>query len=173
MSQPIKIVEYDPRWPAMFEEARAEILSGIGQFVVAVEHVGSTSVPGLGAKPVIDMMVGIRSLDDAPQCVGPLAALGYEYGPEHEAIMPERRYFRRGRSDASTHHIHMVEPASDFWERHLLFRDYLRAHTAAAREYEELKRRLAALHGSDRGAYTDDKTDFIESIIRKAIISDG
>jgi GrpB-like predicted nucleotidyltransferase (UPF0157 family) len=133
-----------------------------------VEHIGSTSVPGLAAKPIIDVMVAIRSLADAPACVAPLAAIGYEYVPEHEAVMPERRYFRRGRGGAGTHHLHMVERSSAFWEEHLLFRDYLRAHSEAAAEYERLKRELAAAHGSDRGAYTAAKTDFIKSSVERA-----
>ena len=169
MSQPpIRIEPYDPRWPSMFEEDKRKILEAVGEYVTAVEHIGSTSVPGLAAKPIIDVMVAIRSLSDAPACVAPLAAIGYEYGPEHEAIMPERRYFRRGPSGFSTHHLHMVERSSEFWEVHLLFRDYLRAHAGAAAEYEKLKRQLAAAHGSDRGAYTDAKTDFIESCVEKA-----
>jgi GrpB-like predicted nucleotidyltransferase (UPF0157 family) len=152
----------------MFEEDRGKILGAVGEYVSAVEHIGSTSVPGLAAKPIIDVMVAVRSLSDAPACVGPLAAVGYEYVPKHEAVMPERRFFRRGPSGAGTHHLHMVERSSAFWEEHLLFRDYLRARPEAAAEYERLKRELAARHGSDRGAYTDAKTDFIKSAVERA-----
>jgi rfaE bifunctional protein nucleotidyltransferase chain/domain len=165
---PVRLVQYDPRWPEMFEEDRRRIMEAIGGYVAAVEHVGSTAVPNLAAKPVIDLMVGLRRLEDAAACVGPLGELGYDYVPEHEAIMPERRYFRRGPSGASTHHLHMVELGGEFWVEHLLFRDYLRAHPDAAREYEELKRVLAAAHGSDRGAYTEAKTDFIRSALERA-----
>lgn len=165
---PVRVVPYDPRWPAMFEEDRRRILDACGGQVAAVEHVGSTSVPGLGAKPIIDVMAGLRSLDDAPLCVTPLHRLGYVYVPRHEVIMPERRYFRRGSPGAGTHHLHMVELGSDFWVEHLLFRDYLRAHPGAAGAYEALKRKLAAAHGPDRGAYTEAKTDFIRSTVEKA-----
>jgi rfaE bifunctional protein nucleotidyltransferase chain/domain len=164
---PVRIVPYDPRWPEMFEEERRRILEACGGAVAAVEHVGSTSVPGLGAKPVIDLMAGVRSLDDAPLCVTPLHRLGYVYVPRLEILMPERRYFRRGRPGAGTHHLHMVELGGDFWVKHLLFRDYLRAHPEAARDYETLKRKLADAHGSDHGAYTDAKTDFILSAVEK------
>ncbi len=165
---PIRIEPYDPRWPSMFEEDRRRILEAVGEYVSAVVHIGSTSVPGLAAKPIIDVMVAIKSLADAPACVAPLAAIGYEYVPKYETVMPERRYFRRGPHGAGTHHLHMVERSSEFWEVHLLFRDYLRSHAEAAAEYEKLKRDLAAEHGSDRGAYTDAKTDFIKSSIEKA-----
>jgi GrpB-like predicted nucleotidyltransferase (UPF0157 family) len=165
---PIRIEAYDPRWPSMFEEDKGKILEAVGEYVTGVEHIGSTSVPGLAAKPIIDVMVAIKSLSDAPACVAPLAAIGYEYVPEHEAVMPERRFFRRGPRGAGTHHLHMVERSSEFREVHLLFRDYLRAHAEAAAEYEKLKRQLAAAHGSDRGAYTDAKTDFIESCVARA-----
>lgn len=165
---PVRIVEYDPRWPEMFEEDRRRILEVAGAYVTGVEHVGSTSVPGLAAKPIIDILVGVRKLSYALACVSPLYAIGYEYVPRVEILLPERRFFRRGRPDAGTHHLHMVEEGGEFWRRQLLFRDYLRAHPEAAREYEVLKRRLADAHGPDRGAYTDAKTDFIESIVGKA-----
>jgi D-beta-D-heptose 7-phosphate kinase/D-beta-D-heptose 1-phosphate adenosyltransferase len=165
---PIRVVPYDPRWPAMFEEDRRRIMEVVGAHVLAVEHIGSTSVPGLAAKPIIDVMVGLRSLEDAPLCVTPLHELGYVYVPRHEIIMPERRYFRRGPSGASTHHLHMVELGGDFWVEHLLFRDYLRARPEAARDYEDLKKRLADAHGPDRASYTDAKTDFIRSIVERA-----
>jgi rfaE bifunctional protein nucleotidyltransferase chain/domain len=169
----VRIEDYDPRWPSMFEEDRRRILAAVGGYVSAVEHIGSTSVPGLAAKPIIDVMAAIKSLADAPACVGPLATIGYVYVPEHEAVMPERRYFRRGPSGEGTHHLHMVERSSEFWESHLLFRDYLRAHPEAAAEYEKLKRELAAAHGSDRAAYTEAKTEFIESTVERARKSGG
>ena len=165
---PVRVADYDPRWPEMFEEERRRILGAIGPHIVAVEHVGSTSVPGLGAKPIIDIMVGIRSLADAPLCVTPLHLIGYEYVPKNELLTPERRYFRKGERGAGTHHLHMVEQGGKFWEEHLLFRDYLRAHAEAARAYETLKRELATAHGSDRGAYTNAKADFVASVVEKA-----
>jgi rfaE bifunctional protein nucleotidyltransferase chain/domain len=166
--QPVRVETYDPRWPSMFEQEKQSILEAVGEYVAAVEHVGSTSVQGLGAKPIIDIMVAVRSLEDAPSCIGPLHAIGYEYVPDYELVMPERRYFRKGQRGAGTHHLHMVEPTSAFWEEHLLFRDHLRAHAQAAAEYESLKRELAAAHGADRGAYTEAKTEFIKSIVEKA-----
>jgi GrpB-like predicted nucleotidyltransferase (UPF0157 family) len=167
MSVPVIIEGYNPAWPSRYEAERERILRAIGPWVAAIEHIGSTSVPGLGAKPIIDIMAAVRSLDDAMQCVEPLSALGYQYHPEFEDSLPERRYFNRGpRNDR--YHLHMVELTGGFWERHLLFRDYLRAHTEAAREYERLKRDLAARYHEDRSAYTDAKAEFVRSIEEKA-----
>jgi GrpB-like predicted nucleotidyltransferase (UPF0157 family) len=165
----VVIVEYNPLWPLLFAEEKARILALLSPWVEGVEHIGSTSVTGLGAKPIIDIMVGITHLAAAPECIRRLEAIGYEYVPKHEAVMPERRYFHKGpRQFARTHHLHMVETTSAFWDEHLLFRDYLRAHPATAREYYDLKQQLAARFRSDRGAYTDAKTSFIERVIRQA-----
>jgi GrpB-like predicted nucleotidyltransferase (UPF0157 family) len=165
----VVVVEYNPLWPLLFEEERARIQGIINPWLESVEHIGSTSVTGLGAKPVIDIMVGIRSLDDAPECIRRLETVGYEYVPKHEAILPERRYFHKGASThARTHHLHMVEKTNVFWQRHLLFRDYLRAHAETALEYYELKRALAERFRFDRGAYTDAKTSFIEAVVARA-----
>src|SRR5574341_57532 len=116
---PILIADYDPRWPGMFEQERARIVEAIGGYVV-----------------------GIRHLEEARAYIAPLEGIGYEYVPEYEAQIPDRRYFRRGRAHGSawgsTHHLHMAEMGGAFWERHLLFRDYLRAHPQdAARRSEE------------------------------------
>jgi GrpB-like predicted nucleotidyltransferase (UPF0157 family) len=160
--RPIIVVDYDPRWPAMFEADRARLVDVVGDWVAGVEHIGSTSVPGLAAKPVIDILVGVRSLADADaHCIDPICGLGYEYMPEFETVMPFRRYFRRLAPDGNhSHHIHLVEKGCDFWERHLLFRDYLRAHPERAREYEALKRRLAPQF-SDVNDYAEAKTKII------------
>lgn len=133
---PIEIVDYDPAWPRRFEDEKSRIIVAIGSSVVAVEHVGSTAIPGVAAKPIIDIMAGLRSLAEWTNCIGPLEALGYEYVPSWEVELPERRYFRRVRPRPRTHHIHMVETTSEFWRRQLLFRDHLRAHQEDAREYE-------------------------------------
>jgi len=167
VSDPVIIVDYDPRWPQRYDAERGQILTAIGPWTAAIEHIGSTSVPGLGAKPIIDIMVAIRSLDDAAHCIEPLRALGYRYHPEFEDTLPERRYFNRGPRD-DHYHLHMVEPTSGFWERHLLFRDYLRTHRETAQEYERLKRALAAQYRDDRSGYTDAKTEFITTIEQKA-----
>jgi len=140
----------------------------IGHQVVAIEHIGSTAVPGLGAKPIIDIMIAIRQLDDAKNCIEPLKSIGYTYFPEHEDDFPERRYFDTGTSRTQMYHLHMVERISAFWERHLLFRDFLRECPDVARQYHELKKELADRYGSDRVSYTDAKTHFITSVENQA-----
>ena len=163
-----RVVDYDPRWPQIYEDERARILSAIGPWVAGIEHVGSTAIPGLAAKPIIDILVGLKTLANAVHCIPRLQAVGYEYVPEYEKEVPERRYFRKGPLENRTHHVHMVEKGSDFWVKHLRFRDYLRDHPEDARRYERLKRELAARFTDDRDSYTESKTDFVESIVQRA-----
>ena len=167
MNTPVVVVDYDPQWSILYKKEKAEILRVIGDKVVAIEHIGSTAVPGLGAKPIIDIMTAVRHLSDADQCIQPLESIGYEYLPEPETQIPEWRYFRKGPQKAHRH-LHMVELTSDFWRRVLLFRDYLRSHSRIAREYYDLKKQLATERGLDRKDYTDAKTAFIRSIIARA-----
>ena len=152
----------------MYEAEKALLLPAIGDHAVAIEHIGSTAVPGLAAKPIIDIMVGLGRLEDAPITVEPLRLLGYEYVPEFEAELPDRRYFRKGPISSRTHHLHMVAHGGPFWERQLLFRDYLCAHPETARAYARLKRDLAAMFGDDREGYTYAKTSFIGSMEESA-----
>ena len=130
--RPVIIVEYGPLWPVWFSEERGRILGAIGGQIVAVEHIGSTAVPGLGAKPIIDILVGIGRLTEAPACIDPLRSIGYEYFPGHEVEIPERRYFNKGPPHHRACHLHMVEVEGELWKRHLLFRDHLLTHRDAA-----------------------------------------
>ncbi len=159
---PVVIVDYNPDWPRMYEEERARIAEAMGEWLVDIQHVGSTSVPGLAAKPIVDIMPGIRSLHDDVHIIGPLEELGYEYAPPGVDDIPERRYFRRG--IPRVFHVHVVEVMGEFWRRHIAFRDYLRAHPDTATGYAALKRRLAAEYGSDRLGYVNAKTDFIAGV---------
>jgi GrpB-like predicted nucleotidyltransferase (UPF0157 family) len=165
-TQPVEVVDYDPEWPKRYERERDRIAAALGEGVVAIEHVGGTAVPGLPAKPVIDIMVGVPDIERAGQAVAGLINLGYQYVPELESQLPERRYFRRGVPE--THHVHMVALSSDFWEEHLLFRDYLRTHPQAAEEYGKLKRGLAGRFRFDRDAYRAGKVPFIETVVDAA-----
>jgi GrpB-like predicted nucleotidyltransferase (UPF0157 family) len=171
MSEPIIIVEYNPRWPEMYAEERARIALAVGPVFIAYEHVGSTAVPGLGAKPIIDIMAAVQKLDDAEMCVGLLGGIGYDYVPEFNALIPDRRFFRKG--SPRSHHLHVTTTDADFWKKHLLFRNYLRAHPATAREYYELKLKLAAQYGVDRDGYTNAKTEFVRGVEQKAQVEAG
>jgi GrpB-like predicted nucleotidyltransferase (UPF0157 family) len=164
MNYPVFIKDYDPRWPQMFEEEKVRILKAVRGLDVTVEHVGSTSVLGLAAKPIIDIMALVPEPATGEKSVAPLTAIGYEY--RGELGIPGRFYFNKG--VPSTHHLHMYPFGHPEIERHLLFRDYLRAQPDAAREYAELKRALAEKYRDDREAYTEAKTEFIHATEAKA-----
>ena len=164
--QPVEVVDYDHSWPAQYAEERDRIAAAIGDAALAIEHVGGTAVPGLPAKPVIDLMVGVEDIERAGPAVAGLINLGYEYVPEFESELPDRRYFRRGAPES--HHVHMVSASSDFFQEHLLFRDWLREHPQAAEEYGKLKRGLASRHRLDRDAYRAGKLPFIDTVVAAA-----
>lgn len=170
-SEPIEIVEYDADWPASYEAAAEELRHALEHWLMAIEHVGSTAVPGLAAKPVIDIQAGVTSLDHSAAIVAAVEALGYEYVPEYEADLPNRRYFRRLSSlGQRTHQIHLIERSDrEWWDRHLAFRDWLRSHPLDRDRYAELKRRLAIEFRHDRVGYTDAKGAFVREIEHQAL----
>ena len=173
----VVIAEYDPVWPAQFAEEAGRIGAALGDCVVAVEHFGSTAVPGLSAKPIIDLLVAVRSLPEARAWVVPaLEALGYAYWPDDPA--PDRMFFVKGLppNGPRTHHVHVVDLSASHDPRlgdftfadRLLFRDYLRAHPEEAQRYAALKRDLSAQFADDREAYTNGKTDYIYGVMQEA-----
>lgn len=169
MSRQVKLAAYNPQWLILYEKEKRLILDAIGRIVAGIEHIGSTAVSGLAAKPVIDIMVAVNSLKDAEKCIEPLQRIGYEYVPEHETLIPERHYFRKGKPRKEQHyHLHMVKLKSEFWKRHLMFRNYLRNHPKVAQDYSNLKKKLATKYRSDREGYTEGKTSFIESVVARA-----
>lgn len=167
VSGPIIIAEYDPAWPVLAAGEIARIRSALGNRLLAIEHVGSTSVPGLAAKPLLDLMAGVPTLDDGFACIPLLEPLGYVYRPGD--TIPDRVYFNKGPEDARSHHLYLVEMNGEYWVRHMVFRDALRADPALAADYAALKHRLAAQYGTDRLGYTEAKTDFITAVEAKAL----
>ncbi len=163
----VQVTDYSPTWHEMFEREK-QLLASVIKESGSIEHIGSTAVVGLVAKPVIDILIGLDDFSTAGEIVPRIKALGYKYVPEYEDVMPERRYFKRVSTGISTHHIHMVEIGGEFWERHLLFRDFLRANPDAAEEYAVLKKNLAAVEWKDKNDYTEAKTAFIKNIEIKA-----
>ncbi|MBE9190164.1 GrpB family protein [Gloeocapsopsis crepidinum LEGE 06123] len=165
----IIIVEYDPRWSQQFEEEATTIWQVLGNdLVTRIEHFGSTAVPGLAAKPIIDLLVEVRSLKEAKKSHTLLEALGYAYWQEDPR--PGQMFLVKGMPPYGlqrTHHLHLVEADSDLWER-LLFRDYLRSHPEEAQHYAALKRQLAERFKTNREAYTNAKTDYIQAVMAKA-----
>lgn len=162
------IDSYDPLWPQAFavEAARIERACGDEQLPLRLEHVGSTSVPGLSAKPIIDILAGCPPRASRSAYVAAVRQPGYEH--KGAFGIPGRNYFRRG--SPRTHHLHLVDWTSVLWHDHVLFRDYLRTHDDVAREYAALNRQLAAAvqSGRDHTQYTDAKSPFIHAVLRRA-----
>ena len=165
LNRPILVVDYDPSWPVLFEQEKAHLRKILGERVLQIEHFGSTAVPGLAAKPVVDIAIGMRSLSAAADCIPLLESLGYVYQPELEAAVPGRRFLWKGDALVHTFHLHICELDSPEWLNPMRFRDHLREHPEDMRRYADLKRDLAAQNGSDIGAYIDGKTAFVREIL--------
>ena len=170
----IAVVPYDPAFPGMFEDEAAFLWKKLPHNIIKrIEHFGSTAVTGLSAKPIIDILVEVSSLEETKKQVVPvLEGEGYEYfwrpafgnaGPPYYAW-----FIKRNAEGKRTHHIHMVEADSELWDR-LYFRDYLRKFPAEAKRYDELKRKLSEQYPNDRVKYTKEKSEFILSVTKKAI----
>ena len=170
MAIKVTIVDYNPIWPELFELEKGKLLAAVGDYVLDIQHIGSTAVPRLAAKPVIDIMIGVRTLTEADAaCIEPIVQLGYEYVQAFETMIPFRRYFRKDSPDGvRTHQIHLVERESEWWQRHLAFRDYLWSHQEARTAYEQFKHDLVAQEWETINDYAEAKTDFIRTIEAKA-----
>lgn len=160
------LVPHKSEWRELFEEEAARLRSALGGGILRVEHVGSTAVEGMDAKPLIDMLVAVESLEEARGLVPVLEGMGYEHRGDGGAR--GRIFLAKGPRSRRTHHLSLVEPTSDHWRRSLLFRDHLRAHPEAAEEYRDLKRGLARKYPEDRESYTAGKDRFIERAIESA-----
>jgi GrpB-like predicted nucleotidyltransferase (UPF0157 family) len=162
VADPIVIVDYDPEWPMEFDRLRERIGRGVGEILVSVEHVGSTAVPGLAAKPVIDLVVVVQP-GDMKTAIGRLAAIGYVH--EGDGGVEGREVFGVPQGEPR-HHLYLCSTNSDELGRELSFRDRLRDDPDLATSYAALKRRLAIRFRDDRSAYTEAKTDFVTAASR-------
>lgn len=153
-----------PAWASLYAQEAARIAAALGPVVIAIEHYGSTSIPGIKAKPIIDLLVGLPRLDDALSHIGAMEGLGYDYAVH--AGVPEHHIF--GKGAARTHLAHLVEHEGQSWDECLRFRDRLRADVELAQAYERLKVELAARHPQDRAAYTAGKTAFVADVVAGA-----
>jgi GrpB-like predicted nucleotidyltransferase (UPF0157 family) len=160
----VVLVPYDPRWPLLFEEAAAELRQALGGAALAVHHVGSTAIPGIAAKPVLDILVIIPSLGACGTLTDSLTRIGYEYRPNEEIV--DRHFFRRTHGTARTHHLSLAEPDSRYATVTLCFRDALREDHALAEAYERLKLELAERYPADRPAYLEGKSAFVREVLR-------
>ncbi|HEY3322487.1 MAG TPA: GrpB family protein [Planctomycetota bacterium] len=163
MGAPIDVVDYDKRWPQIFEALRLRVVTTLGSVALAVEHVGSTSVPGLAAKPIIDMDVVVGSEAAVPVAIQRLATLGYVH--RGNLGVAGREAFQSP-PDAPAHHLYVCAADAEALRRHLCFRNFLRAHPDEARAYAELKKTLALRFRNDRDAYTEAKTGFVLAVLK-------
>jgi|SRR5437016_9341069 len=164
---PVHVVPYDASWPTLFERERAILEPALAPWLGGpIEHVGSTAVPGLAAKPVIDIMAGVKDLAESRDAFPVVSDLGYVYFPYRSEAM---HWFCKPSPSFRTHHLHLVPFCSRLWIERLAFRDYLRRNPATAREYAELKQGWAKQHEFDREAYTQAKEPFIRQVVERAL----
>jgi GrpB-like predicted nucleotidyltransferase (UPF0157 family)/prolyl-tRNA editing enzyme YbaK/EbsC (Cys-tRNA(Pro) deacylase) len=167
LAQPVIIAPYDPEWVTKYEGEKLRIQTAMGSYLKGIEHIGSTAVPGLPAKPIIDILGGIPSLLDAPSFIPRLEGIGYCYIPEYETQLPHRRYLTRAEAGHVVIHLHIVEISSQFWQEHLAFRNRLRSDHSLRDAYGSLKTRLATKYGNDRIGYTNAKAEFIHKVLHQ------
>lgn len=167
----VEVVDYNPAWPAMFESEAQAIRQAIGDRLAGIEHIGSTAVPGLKAKPIIDLVIATHDLSDWPRIEQPLKCIGYLRWTGSKD--PSRCFFAKGTpQQPRTHHLMLVEKDSRHWQRAVIIRDYFRKHFRSAQAYEEIKRTLSEEFPQDRGLYTAAKwphLDWFESRARNEL----
>lgn len=163
----IIIEKYNPNWKPKFEKEFHLLKNSIKEDEVFIEHIGSTSVKGLGAKPIIDIMIGLKNFKTSDRHIKSIENLGYEYVSKHEYLMPYRRYFTKKSNGIKTHHIHLVGYQTEFWNRHIEFRNYLRVNKEDRERYLNLKINLAKRNWNSGSEYADAKSEFIKEIEQK------
>lgn len=166
LSKPIVIQEYDPQWPQLYGSEERQLWAALSPTAVQIEHIGSTSVPGLAAKPIIDISVAVRDLADVSAWVGALAEMGYGEVPINPTF--QRRLFCKGAYNEGTHHLHFTMHGSTVWAEPLLFRNYLRVHPTAAAWYQQVKRASATKHQTDLNGYHDEKGGCVVALMEQA-----
>jgi GrpB-like predicted nucleotidyltransferase (UPF0157 family) len=163
----VEVILHDPKWQEAFEAESKHVVDALDENVIAIHHIGSTAIPGIYAKPIIDLLVEVKDIIKVDEQSSVMESLGYEVMGEFG--IPDRRYFRKNSKEGvRTHHIHAFEVGSEQVERHLAFRDYMIAHTEDAQRYSELKRKLAREHPTNIDRYMDGKDEFIKEMDKKA-----
>lgn len=155
----IEVVSYNSNWKEMYKEESEKIKNILNDIIIDIHHIGSTAIPGIKAKPVIDILVEVKNIEEVDQYNHKMKELGYETMGEHG--IPKRRFFRKGGNNR-THHIHIFQTGNEEIDRHINFKEYLVAHPDKAREYSELKEKLANKYNYDAENYTNGKGDFIK-----------
>jgi len=162
----VNLLFYNSKWKELYKREEELLYSSIGNYVLDIQHIGSTSIPGILAKPIIDIAVGLKSLDLVKKIIKPLKSIGYQYLGEKGVT--NRHFFVKGIEKNRTHYLHVEKLGSKNWKNHILFRDYLLKNKEAAKEYSQLKRELALKYKNDRDAYLTEKESFIQKIIKRA-----
>jgi GrpB-like predicted nucleotidyltransferase (UPF0157 family) len=165
INEHVALSPYDAQWPWMFETERDRLLTLFPNDFAAIEHFGSTAVLGLSAKPIIDILAGVKSMSHADLLIEPLCRSNYTTSAEFNATLQGRRWLMRWANGHRTHHLHLVVYGGPEWQRRLAFREALRSNTQLAAKYEQHKRRLVAEFKSDREAYTDAKAKFVSEAL--------
>jgi GrpB-like predicted nucleotidyltransferase (UPF0157 family) len=169
VSDRVVIVDPDPEWDRKFAEVGASLRGLLGARVLGVEHIGSTAVPGLAAKPIIDVLVGLASMAEVFAAVPELEAAGWEFPDSINKELPARRFGKQAVNGVRANHVHLVVHDAEEWTNLLVFRDALRADPGLAERYEELKRDLAVRFADEREKYTAAKTEFVRGVLARAI----
>jgi GrpB-like predicted nucleotidyltransferase (UPF0157 family) len=163
----VKLVAHHPKWAEYFSKEKQLLSKILGEKVLDIRHIGSTSIPGIPAKPILDILAAVTMLADVEAFTQDLNKIGYE--DKGDGGVPGRRFFVKGTEAKRTHHLNFCEMSSFFWRSHLAFCDYLERHPEIAREYSALKRGLADRFPNDRSAYTAGKEEFVRSILNRAM----
>jgi GrpB-like predicted nucleotidyltransferase (UPF0157 family) len=164
----VRLHEYDPSWPARFALERERLLALLPGAFIELQHIGSTAVPGLAAKPIIDILAGVESMAVAQALAEPICKSGYTTSAEFNRTLADRQWFMRWAEGRRTHHLHVVVHDADAWRQRLRFRDELRQRPDLAARYAALKAELAATHPADREAYTEAKAGFVRSVLQRS-----
>lgn len=162
----VQLVPYNPKWKENFAKEKKHLQKALGDLVISIEHVGSTAVPGVFAKPVIDIAIIVKSIKSPDNLIEIFEDLGYEYTKDNN--VSGRLFFTKGPENKRTHYIHVVKLKGKEWKNLILFRDYLLKSKVVARQYNELKNKLAKSYALDRKSYTSGKDKFIKNVIKKA-----
>ena len=166
INEAVLLHAHDPSWARAFEVERDRLLAAMPGAFVQMDHIGSTAVPGLVAKPIIDILAGVTTLDGVDALVDRLCENGYTTSKEFNASLIDRRWLMRWKDGHRTHHLHIVAHGGTAWHERLGFRDALRTDAGLAQRYADLKTQLAAKHHADRDAYTEAKSEFVRAVAK-------
>lgn len=168
INEEVKLHEYDEQWPVLYEAERQRLLALLPCTFIDIQHIGSTSIPRMPAKPIIDILAGVDSMETARSLATKLCSADYTTSAQFNASLSDRQWFMRWADGRRTHHLHVVVHGSAAWAERLRFRDALRSNQKLATEYAQLKATMAAKHAQDREAYTDAKAQFVNAVSRAA-----